>query len=662
MGCTSSIEQTTMISSKPGRPKITKSMSNSSIVCYRNSKIRENVTILNQGKSQLDSQFITQMLKKHYIFYQLNEESIQNIIKHMFYCLIKQNHPLYQNINTPSCMFLVDKGQLKTQNFTLFQPGSIVGEDNLLLGSIKFIEANEDTYMWGLDKVQFNKAIQGIISQSFITNRAFLQQQYLFQYFSQNQLDGIAANILPVQYQKNQVMFSDDAFVIIKAGEASLFKGNQFSKNLSRRDTYGTLYKLNKPKNIKVRAVVETQCLILTQPKLIEVIGFNIQKQIYQAIIRHVLIEIELPGLEIEKILEKEQYKLKIYNNEPIRQRQIHEDLNIIVDGSVDCEGETLKLGEFISDQFDNSVYVANGTIAIIQKDSLYIEDYIIEESSDEESIKCKPRFTELQQLQIIRRNSNNIINLVQFKQSNYILRQINKQSQQKTQQERKMKSQKKVFETLKCPHVSKYYQFYEDNVSYYFLFQFIDGTLLSERRLKLPQIQSSILQMISILEACYKNSIICRSIKLDNFLIDYQGNVSLINLLNAKQASRTYTIIGSPHYMAPEVLEGRGYDCNSDVWSLGVCLYELLFESVPYGQALDDPYQIYEEILGQSDLEFPDSYQDEQGKSLIRQLINKNVYQRIGSNFDQLKNHSWFSQLDISNISPIESQIEIRC
>lgn len=53
-------------------------------------------------------------------------------------------------------------------------------------------------------------------------------------------------------------MFSDEAFIIIKNGEASLFKGNQFTKTLSRRDTYGALYILNKPKNIKVRAKVET--------------------------------------------------------------------------------------------------------------------------------------------------------------------------------------------------------------------------------------------------------------------------------------------------------------------------------------------------------------------------------------------------------------------
>jgi cGMP-dependent protein kinase len=52
----------------------------------------------------------------------------------------------------------------------------------------------------------------------------------------------------------------------------------------------------------------------------------------------------------------------------------------------------------------------------------------------------------------------------------------------------------------------------------------------------------------------------------------------------------RTYTVIGTPHYMAPEVLLGKGYNLNADLFSLGVVAYELLTGGMPYGEDTDVP------------------------------------------------------------------------
>jgi len=53
---------------------------------------------------------------------------------------------------------------------------------------------------------------------------------------------------------------------------------------------------------------------------------------------------------------------------------------------------------------------------------------------------------------------------------------------------------------------------------------------------------------------------------------------------LTAKNCFKTFTIIGTPHYMAPEVFEGKGYSFEADIWSLGCLLYEFLCYGLPFG------------------------------------------------------------------------------
>lgn len=56
----------------------------------------------------------------------------------------------------------------------------------------------------------------------------------------------------------------------------------------------------------------------------------------------------------------------------------------------------------------------------------------------------------------------------------------------------------------------------------------------------------------------------------------------------------RSNTVIGTPHYMAPEIIQGLPYSFSVDLWSLGVCMFELMCGQVPFGEQEDDPIKVY--------------------------------------------------------------------
>ena len=71
--------------------------------------------------------------------------------------------------------------------------------------------------------------------------------------------------------------------------------------------------------------------------------------------------------------------------------------------------------------------------------------------------------------------------------------------------------------------------------------------------------------------------------------MIDTTGYLQLIDLGTAKilndSLGKTFTIIGTPHYLAPEVMQGKGYSYESDLWSLGIVFYELVCGKLPFAE-----------------------------------------------------------------------------
>lgn len=153
---------------------------------------------------------------------------------------------------------------------------------------------------------------------------------------------------------------------------------------------------------------------------------------------------------------------------------------------------------------------------------------------------------------------------------------------------------------------------------------------------------------LIIVLQYLHERDILYRDLKPENIMIEEDGFIKLIDFNSSKVTpSRTYTIVGSPFYTAPEVIAGKGYGKPADIWSLGVLLYELLLGKVPFGSDEEDPYKIYKEII-EKDLSFDDS-QTINGAciSLISKLLSKYPDKRHRKVLEKLKLHEFFFSFD---------------
>ena len=148
------------------------------------------------------------------------------------------------------------------------------------------------------------------------------------------------------------------------------------------------------------------------------------------------------------------------------------------------------------------------------------------------------------------------------------------------------------------------------------------------------------------IFEYLHDQDIIFRDFCLKNLMVDLQGYPKLIDFSCAKYIQgRTYTLIGTPHYIAPEVVNGQGYGITADYWSLGVTLYQIMYRSLPFASAETDPVLIYKTIINHR-LVFPSGVDPlSKARDFISVLLSKDPVKR--GNIEKMKTHPWFVGLN---------------
>jgi len=212
-------------------------------------------------------------------------------------------------------------------------------------------------------------------------------------------------------------------------------------------------------------------------------------------------------------------------------------------------------------------------------------------------------------------------------------------------------KMEKEVLRKVNHPFIVGLKFSFQTTDKLYLILDYVNGGELFTHLRRARKFDESLVRFYAVeivlaLEYLHKCLIVYRDLKPENILITADGHICLTDFGLAKAnlpfGELTYTFCGTAEYLAPEILDGKGYDKAVDWWSLGTLIYEMLTGKPPFYAS--HTLEMYRKILSE-ELKFPD-YVSQKSRALLLQLLERDPNKRIGSDFDdaeEIKTHQFF-------------------
>ena len=566
-------------------------------------------------KSDQVRNLIYHSIKRNMLFRTCSEEELQDIIDAFDTAHFKADSVVIQQGDAGDTFYVVEEGQLdimvsiadvnkdtgasstrECQVGAPYLPGSSFGELALMYGSPRAatIRAKTDCALWSLDRNAFKcitgsykKKREGIILDTI--RKVKIGDQVLGEVLDSSAVDAMALATHSDEFRKGDVIIrqgeTGDAFYIIESGTIDVFISDQGTEPVARL-TSGQFFG---EKALLSEDVRQATCIAATDAKCLTLTREDF---------------VQMLG-NLQDLLKASDKRLTIA---PATEDKVAKKSQ-----------EAIAAAKFELDDFDIRNTLGVGAFGRVKL------------------VKVKPGK--------ILKNGN--------PDQMYALKCLSKRVIVDNGLQDHVVNERKIMSELNHPFILTFHGAMQDDQNVYFLLEILLGgelfrTLRGEGQF--PESWSRFYAASVILAFCqiHSKQIAYRDLKPENLVMDAQGYLKIVDFGLAKKLGKgkTWTLCGTPDYLAPEVILNEGHDWAVDYWGLGVLIYEMTAGTPPF--YAENPMEVYEKILS-GEVHIPSQFSRGIGE-LIKKLLKISQSKRLGrtqGGASSVMKQKWFSGFD---------------
>eukprot|EP00736_Rhodelphis_marinus_P000174 Rmarinus@m.19539 len=646
-------------------------------------------------KSDDSRRAIEASMKEHFLFAGMKTEYLHRAVDVMFPVDVQSGDVVIKQGDKGDNFYVVESGSFEVlvdgnQVLTYDNKGSF-GDLALMYNAPRAatVRALTEAKLWAIDRIAFRRLMVAATSEDANEKRQFLRRVDLLKDLSEAEMTQLVEAMEVEDFNDGQEIIRQGEpgakFYIIWEGDVKVTQGEKELLRLKRGGHFGERALLtNEPRAASVTAIGNATCLSLSADMFQSMLGsLNdvLDRSLFKMVLQSVPLLKDMDEEGISQIMNALQ-RHEFHNGDKIiSQGDVGDRFYIIIEGSVVCRktedpadsGLTLSKGEFFGEralQFEepraaNVLATADCKLVSLGRNEFQKvqgrmkELQALKEQELARNKKVDIKFNELKKVAILGKGTFGTVWLVHHKSSgdSFAMKVMQKMRVINFKQVEHVKKEKELLMATHHPFLLNLITTFQDERNIFLICELVQGGELFTRLQQCGKFDERTAKfyagcVVLAFEYLHNRHIIYRDLKPENMLIDRDGYAKVVDFGFAKYVpNRTFTLCGTPDYLAPEIIASKGHNKAVDWWAVGVLIYEMLGGYPPF--FANDPMQTYQKIMANKAKQpsfKAHKHVSKEAMDLIYKLLHPNPAQRYGclkGGATDVKTHPWFKGFD---------------